>query len=156
MDLEMQRRVSEAPSWESTALKCYYDEAHFGGCLQRYQWTLPPAPRHRGAPRKLLPVNLTTQTTRIRLVQRRFYRRLSQYWALLYTNLCISITTFVPCTKEQLRTRTLLMNIQYLMFFYFVLSLTFIKVKPQASLKSLRTMKELLCYSFRLDVEFIF
>ena len=76
-------------------------------------------------------------------------------WVLLYTKLTCFTHHFVPY-EERLRTRTLLMNIQYLMFFYFVLSLTFIKVKPQASLKSLRTMKELLCYSFRLDVELIF
>ena len=62
----------------------------------------------------------------------------------------------VPCIKEQLRNRTILMNIQYLMFFYFVLSLIFIKVKPQASLKFIRTMKELLCFPYQLDVELIF
>ena len=71
--------------------------------------------------------------------------------ALLYTKHFI----LVPCIKEQLRNQTTLMNIQNLMFFCFVLSLTFIKVKLQARLKSLRTMKELICSSFWLDVELI-
>ena len=80
-------------------------------------------------------------------------------WVLLYTKkLRIPITSLFHVLRNDSEPELYwwTFNIQYSMFFYFVLSLTFIKVKPQASLKSLRTMKELLCYSFRLDVELIF
>ena len=52
-------------------------------------------------------------------------------WVLLYTKLRIPITIslFHVLRNDSERNRTKLMNIQYLMFFYFVLSLTFIKVK---------------------------